>query len=75
MSELHKQLNSCGPTVKAVMARCETSSGDYVVGKVPEMQLPRNRKWGRPKGMYLDVMNEDMLQVGSIENEMCARSV
>ena len=45
---------------------------DYVA---LEMQLPGKRKRGRPKRRYLDVMKEDMQEVGAREDEVFTRSV
>ena len=39
------------------------------------MQLPGKRKWGRLKRRYLDVVKEDMQEVGVTEDEVFDRSV
>ena len=38
--------------------------------KVPEMQWPGKRKQGRPRRSYLDVLKEDMQEVGVREDEV-----
>ena len=40
-----------------------------------EMQLPGNRKWGRPKMRYLDAVKEDMQEVGEKEDEVFYRII
>ena len=41
---------------------------DYVGRRVLEMQLLGKRKWGKPKMRYLDVVKEDMQDVGLFHN-------
>ena len=48
---------------------------NYLGRKVQEMQRSWKRKWGRPKWMYLDVVKEDMQEVGAREDEIFARSI
>ena len=48
---------------------------DCVGRKVLKMMLPGERKRGRPKSRYLDVVKDDMQVVGAREEEMFARSV
>ena len=43
---------------------------DYMDIKVPEMQWPGKRKQGRPRRSYLDVLKEDMQEVGVREDEV-----
>ena len=43
--------------------------------KVLEMQLPGQRKRGRQRRRYLDVVKEDMQQAGARDDEMFFRSV
>ncbi len=43
---------------------------DCVGRKVLEIQLSGKRKRGRPKRRYLDVVKEDMQEVGAREDEV-----
>ena len=47
---------------------------DYVGTKVLEMHLSGKRKRGRQHMMYLDVVKEDMQEVGAREYDVFARS-
>ena len=40
-----------------------------------EMELPGKRKRGRPKRIFLDVVNEDMGEVGAKETDVEDRTV
>ena len=40
---------------------------EYVERKMMEMELPGKRKRGRPKRRFLDVVKEDMVEVGAKE--------
>ena len=40
---------------------------EYVIRKMMEMELPRKRKRRRPKKRFLDVVKEDMKEVGAKE--------
>ena len=43
---------------------------EYVGRKMMEMELPRKRKRGRPKRRFLDVVKEDMEEVGAKETDI-----
>ena len=43
---------------------------EYVGGKMMEMELPGKRKRGRPKRRFLDVVKEDMEEVGAKETDI-----
>ena len=43
---------------------------EYVGRKIMEMELPRKRKTGRPKRRFLDVVKEDMEEVGVKETDI-----
>ena len=48
---------------------------EYVGRKMMEMELPGKRKKGRPKRRFLDVVKEDMGEVGEKEREVKNRTV
>ena len=52
---------------------------EYVRRKIIEMELPGKRKKGRPKRRFLDVVKEDMEEVGAretdVENRMLWRNI
>ena len=48
---------------------------EYVRIRVMEMELPRKRKRGRPKRRFLDVVKEDMGEVGPKETDVEDRKV
>ena len=48
---------------------------DYVGRKMMKMELPGKRKRKRPKGRFLDVMKEDMGEVGAKETDVEDRTV
>ena len=43
---------------------------EYVGRKMMEMELPGKRKKGRPKRRFLDVVKEDMEEVGAKETDI-----
>ena len=43
---------------------------EYVEKKMMEMELPVKRKIGRPKRRYLDIIKEDMGEVGAKETDV-----
>ena len=43
---------------------------EYVGRKIMEMELPEKRKRGRPKRRFLDVVKEDMREVGAKETDV-----
>ena len=47
----------------------------YVRRKMMEMELPGKRKKGRPKRRFLDVVKEDMGEVGARETDVENRTV
>ena len=47
----------------------------YVGRKKIEMKLPGKRKRGRPKRRFLDVVKEDMGEVGTKETDVADRNV
>ena len=48
---------------------------EYVGKKMMEMELPGKRKRGRPKRRFLDVVKEDMEEVGAKETDVENRTV
>ena len=48
---------------------------EYVGTKMMEMELPGKRKRGRPKRRFLDVVKEDMGEVGAKETDVENRMV
>ena len=48
---------------------------EYVGRKMMEMELPEKRKRGRPKRRFLDVVKEDMAEVGAKETDVEDREV
>ena len=48
---------------------------EYVGRKMMKMELPGNRKRGRPKRRFLDVVKEDMGEVGAKETDVENRTV
>ena len=48
---------------------------EYVGRKMMEMELPVKRKRGRPKRRFLDVVKEDMGEVGAKETDVENRTI
>ena len=48
---------------------------EYVERKMMEMELPGKRKRGRPKRRFLDVVKEDIGEVGAREKDVENRTV
>ena len=48
---------------------------EYVGRKMMEMDLPRKRKRGRPKRRFLNLMKEDMGEVGAKETDVKNKTV
>ena len=48
---------------------------EYVGRKKMEMELPRKRRIGRPKRRFLDVVKEDMKEVGEKETDIQDRKM
>ena len=48
---------------------------EYVGRKMMEMELPEKRRRGRPKRRFLDVVKEDMGEVGAKETDVEDRKV
>ena len=48
---------------------------EYVRKRMTEMELPGKRKKGRLKRRFLDVMKEDMGEVGATEKDIETRTV
>ena len=51
------------------------SDQEYVGRKMIEMELPGKRKRGRPKTRFLDVVKEDMGEVGAKETDVEIRTI
>ena len=48
---------------------------EYVARKMMEMELPGKRRRGKPKRRFLDVVKEDMGEVGAKEMDVKDRKV
>ena len=48
---------------------------EYVGRKMMEMELPRKRRRGRPKSRFLDIVKEDMGEVGAKETNVKDRKM
>ena len=53
-----------------VVWTCYRRGQEYVGRKMMEMELPGKRKRGRPKRRFLDVVKEDMGEVGARETDI-----
>ena len=58
-----------------MVGSCEVSGQGLCGQNGLEMQLPGKTKWGRPRRRYLDVVKEEMQEVGAREDVVFDRSL